>query len=88
MRTIEHPMRQARRIQPGAALPQTVNGIGPILALTRLLEAGDMRRLPTVGPFASYGRCLGRALLSSGKYKARGRSGCSSEPLRGLDPDG
>ena len=57
---IEHVVRQASRVQPGYALLQTVNGIGPILALTILLEAGDMRRFPTVGHFASYCRCVGQ----------------------------
>lgn len=69
IREIEHAVRQAGRVQPGYALLQTVNGIGPILALTILLEAGDMRRFPTVGQFASYCRCVGSQHLSNGKRK-------------------
>jgi transposase len=71
---IEPVVRQASRVHPGYALLQTVNGIGPILALTILLEAGDMRRFPTVGPFASYCRCVGSAHLSNGKRKGAGNT--------------
>jgi transposase len=71
---IEHVVREAGRIQPGYALLQTVNGIGPILALTILLESGDMRRFPTVGHFASYCRCVGSQHLSNGKRKGTGNT--------------
>lgn len=71
---IELTVRQAGRVQPGYALLQTVNGIGPILALTILLEAGDMRRFPTVGHFASYCRCVGSEHLSNGKRKGAGNT--------------
>jgi transposase len=71
---IEHVVRQAGRVQPGYTLLQTVNGIGPILALTILLEAGDMRRFPTVGQFASYCRCVGSEHVSNGKRKGAGNT--------------
>lgn len=71
---IEHVVREAGRVQPGYALLQTVNGIGPILALTILLESGDMRRFPTVGHFASYCRCVGSQHLSNGKRKGAGNT--------------
>lgn len=71
---IEQGVRHASRVQPGYALLQTVNGIGPILALTILLEAGDIRRFPTVGHFASYCRCVGSAHLSNGKRKGAGNT--------------
>jgi transposase len=44
------------------------------LALTILLEAGDMRRFPTVGQFASYCRCVGSQYLSNGQRKGAGNS--------------
>ena len=53
---------------------QTVNGIGPILALTILLEAGDLRRFPTVGHFASYCRCVGSEHVSNGTRKGAGNT--------------
>ena len=71
---IEQGVQHASRVQPGYALLQTVNGIGPILALTILLEAGDMRRFPTVGHFASYCRCVGSEHLSNGKRKGAGNT--------------
>jgi transposase len=74
IRAIEHVVREASRVQPGYALLQTVNGIGPILALTILLEAGDMRRFPTVGHFASYCRCVGSEHVSNGTRKGAGNT--------------
>jgi len=71
---IEQVVRETGRVQPGYALLQTVNGIGPILALTILLEAGDMRRFPSVGHFASYCRCVGSQHLSNGKCKGAGNT--------------
>lgn len=49
----------------------TVNGIGTILALTIMLETGDIRRFPTVGDYASYARCVGGARVSNGKKKSK-----------------
>jgi transposase len=51
---------------------QTVNGIGPILAQTIVLETGDMRRFPTVDNSASYCRCVGSTKISNGKRKGHG----------------
>ncbi len=74
IRAIEHVVREASRVQPGYALLQTVNGIGPILACPILLEAGDMRRFPTVGHFASYCRCVGSEPGSNGTRKGAGNT--------------
>jgi len=71
---VEQAVRAQARHIPGYTLLQTVNGIGPILALTILLEAGDMRRFPTVGQFASYCRCVGSEHLSNGKRKGAGNT--------------
>lgn len=72
--TIETTVREAGRTQPGYALLQTVPGIGPILAGTILLEAGDMTRFATVGHFASYCRCVGSEHISNGKRKGAGNT--------------
>lgn len=72
--TIEGRVWEAGRTQPGYALLQTVPGIGPILAGTILLEAGDLRRFATVGHFASYCRCVGSEHLSNGKRKGAGNT--------------
>ena len=50
---------------------KTVPGIGQILALTIMLETGDIRRFASVGNFASYCRCVGSQKISNGKKKAR-----------------
>lgn len=72
--TIEDRVREAGRTLSGYALLQTVPGIGPILAGTILLEAGDMRRFATVGHFASYCRCVGSEHLSNGTRKGAGNT--------------
>ena len=50
----------------------TVPGIGPILAMTIMLEVGDISRFPEVGNFASYCRCVSSQRLSDGKSKGHG----------------
>jgi len=52
----------------------TVFGIGRILALTIMLEAGDIRRFATVWQFASYCRCVSRIKFSNGKRKGQGNT--------------
>ena len=46
---------------------QTIHGIGRILALTILLEIGDITRFETVQQFASYGRLVKCKAESAGK---------------------
>lgn len=62
------------RPRTGFANLQTVSGIGEILALTILLETGDIHRFPTVGDFASYTRCVSSAHTSNGKKKGKGNT--------------
>jgi transposase len=50
----------------------TVPGIGLILAMTIMLEVGDIGRFPQVGNFASYCRCVSSKRLSDGKSKGHG----------------
>src|SRR5262245_22304384 len=63
-----------KHLQPTSAYAQlqTVAGIGPILAQTIMLEAGDIGRFPTVGNYASYCRCVGSTKISNGKRKGQG----------------
>ena len=49
-------------------------GIGDILALTFMLEVGDIRRFPKVGNFSSYCRCVESKRISNGKTKGKGNS--------------
>jgi len=51
---------------------RTVNGIGEILALTIMLEVGDIRRFASVGQFASYCRCVESIHSSNGRKKGEG----------------
>jgi transposase len=50
----------------------TVPGIGNILAMTIMLEVGDINRFPKVGNFTSYCRCVPSQRLSDGKNKGYG----------------
>ena len=50
----------------------TVPGIGNILAMTIMLEVGDIGRFAKVGNFASYCRCVSTQRLSDGKSKGHG----------------
>jgi len=47
----------------------TMPGIGKILALTIMLETGDIRRFAKAGNFASYARCVQSKRVSNGKKK-------------------
>lgn len=47
----------------------TIPGIGRILAMTIMLEVGDIRRFEKVGHYSSYCRCVKAQSLSNGKKK-------------------
>ncbi len=50
----------------------TVPGIGKILALTIMLETGDIGRFSKVGNYASYCRCVNSKRISNEKKKGEG----------------
>ena len=50
----------------------TVPGIGKILAITIMLETGDINRFATVSHYSSYCRCVSSQRLSNGKKKGEG----------------
>ncbi len=50
----------------------TVWGIGEILAMTIMLETGNIHRFKTVGDYASYCRCVPTNKTSNGKTKGKG----------------
>jgi transposase len=66
---IEATVTAQMRVQPQFRSLLTIHGVGDILGLTIALEAGDIRRFPTVGQFASYCRCVKSERLSNGKQK-------------------
>jgi len=47
----------------------TVDGIGKILALTIMMETGEINRFRQVGNYASYCRCVSSKRISNGKKK-------------------
>ena len=63
-----------RKVKLNKAFKQlmTVPGIGLILAMTIMLEVGDIARFAQVGNFASYCRCVSSQRLSDGKSKGHG----------------
>ena len=72
MKTLDEMVQKRLQHTAAYAQLQTVDGIGPILAQTIVLETGDMRRFPTVGNYASYCRCVGSTKISNGKRKGQG----------------
>jgi transposase len=49
-----------------------VAGIGKILAITIMLETGNIRRFREVGNYSSYCRCVSSTKFSNGKNKGKG----------------
>ena len=71
---LEHALKARVALRPSFRQLRTVAGIGQTLALTIMLEAGEMRRFPTVGQWASYCRCVNSTKLSNGKRKGQGNT--------------
>jgi len=69
---IEKAVKEKVKLKESFKLLLTVPGIGEILALTIMLEVGDIHRFPTVGDFASYARSVPTDRLSNGKSKGKG----------------
>ena len=71
---LERTIKARMSLRPAFRQLLTVAGIGQTLALTIMLEAGEMRRFPTVGQWASYCRCVNSTKLSNGKRKGQGNT--------------
>ena len=69
---LEKTIIQRVKLNKGFRQLLTVPGIGNILAMTIMLEVGDIIRFPKVGNFTSYCRCAPSQRLSDGKSKGRG----------------
>jgi len=74
VKIIEKAVKKKARLKPEFKKPQTVPGIGIVLALTIMLETGDICRFAKVGNYASYCRCVGSIRLSNGKKKGKGNA--------------
>ena len=71
---LEQTVTQRVKLRPQFRFLKTVPGIGEILALTIMLETGDIQRFSSVGNFASYCRCVGSQKISNGKKKGKGNT--------------
>lgn len=72
VRGIERAVLKQARLKPQFKKLLTVDGIGEILGMTIMYEAGDMKRFEQVGHFASYSRCVTSSRWSNGKKKGTG----------------
>jgi len=71
---LERTLTDRIKLRGDFSFLKTVPGIGQILALTIMLETGEINRFPTVGNYASYCRCVGSQKLSNGKKKGSGNT--------------
>jgi transposase len=69
---IERAVLKALKPRADYQMLLTVNGIGPVIAWTILLESGDLKRFNNVGQFASYARCVDSKRTSNEKKKGEG----------------
>jgi transposase len=63
------------RLKPAFKDVLTIDGIGHILGMTIMYEAGTMDRFAKVGQFASYARCVESSRWSNGKKKGERKNG-------------
>ena len=70
--TIEKRVKSKIKLSQPFQLLKTISGIGEILSMVIMLEAGDMSRFPSVGNFSSYCRCVKSIRLSNNKKKGAG----------------
>jgi transposase len=71
---LERTVTERIKLRAAFSFLKTVPGIGQVLALTIMLETGEIQRFPTVGDYASYCRCVGSQKLSNGKKKGKGNT--------------
>jgi hypothetical protein len=71
---LEQEVPAKARLKPAFKPLLSVPGVGKVLALTIMLETGNIGRFPQVGNYASYCRCVGSEHLSNqgpGQYQER-----------------
>lgn len=69
IKDIEKYIKSKVTLRPEFENLKSVPGIGDILALSIMLETGEISRFKDVGNFSSYCRCVGSKRLSNGKKK-------------------
>ena len=72
IRVLEKEILSSVKSRREFATLQTMPGLGIILALTIMLEVGDIERFPSVGNYSSYCRCVKSERFSNGKKKGIG----------------
>jgi len=72
IKALEKAIKNKVKLDKAFEQLMTVPGIGFILAMTIMLEVGDISRFAKVGNFASYCRCVSSQRLSDGKSKGSG----------------
>lgn len=71
---VEEAVHGQVKLRQGYQRLLTVPGIGKILALTIMLETGDISRFADVGRYVSYARLVGSSHVSNGKRKGSGNT--------------
>ncbi|HEY5212791.1 MAG TPA: IS110 family transposase [Acidobacteriaceae bacterium] len=71
-RALERAVLAQAKLKPAFEKLLTIDGIGKILGMTIMYEAGSMDRFGKVGQFASYARCVSSSRWSNGKKKGEG----------------
>jgi transposase len=74
IKVLEQAVIMQTKLDPRYRYLLSIGGIGPILALTIMLETGTIERFQKVGNFTSYCRCVGSEHLSNGKKKGKGNT--------------
>ena len=72
IKSLEKAIIKRVKLRKGFRQLLTIPGIGNILAMTIMLEVGDINRFTKVGNFVSYCRCVPSQRLSDGKSKGVG----------------
>jgi transposase len=72
IKNIEKEVKTQIQLRKSFQMLLTIPGIGEILALTIMLEVGDIKRFDKVGNYCSYCRCVKSQRLSNGKKKGQG----------------
>jgi len=71
---LEKVLKKELRLERAFEQLTSIDGIGLVLALTIMLETGDISRFSEVGDYASYCRCISGAKYSNGKKKGNTNS--------------
>jgi len=71
IKVIEKSLHQQAKLRGEFISLTSIDGIGFILALTIMLETGDISRFNKAGNYASYCRCVNGARYSNGKKKGK-----------------